>query len=98
MVDVATALMNGRDVPVVYTGVRPGEKLHEIMVSEEERFRTIERNDYYVIRPILPELRQEEADFQPVLDQEYSSEFDNISLDQLRKLLVEAAGDIELFS
>jgi FlaA1/EpsC-like NDP-sugar epimerase len=98
MVDVATALMNGRDVPVVYTGVRPGEKLHEIMVSEEERFRTIERNDYYVIRPILPELRQEEAEFQPVLDQEYSSEFDNISLEQLRKLLVEAAGDIELFS
>jgi FlaA1/EpsC-like NDP-sugar epimerase len=98
MVDVATALMNGRDVPVVYTGVRPGEKLHEIMVSEEERFRTIERNDYYVIRPILPELRQDEGDFQPVLDQEYSSEFDNISLDELRKLLVEAAGDIELFS
>lgn len=98
MVDVATALMNGRDVPVVYTGVRPGEKLHEIMVSEEERFRTIERNDYYVIRPILPELRQEEADFRPVLEQEYSSEFDNLSLDQLRKLLVEAAGDIELFS
>jgi FlaA1/EpsC-like NDP-sugar epimerase len=98
MVDVATALMNGRDVPVVYTGVRPGEKLHEIMVSEEERFRTIERNDYYVIRPILPELRQDEADFHPALDQEYSSEFDNISLEHLRTLLVEAAGDIELFS
>ena len=38
--DVAKALMGEKDLPMVYTGIRPGEKIHEIMVSEEECFRT----------------------------------------------------------
>ena len=33
------------------TGIRPGEKIHEILVSEEEAFRTTERAGYYVLRP-----------------------------------------------
>jgi len=49
MVDVAKALMGDKDLPIVYTGIRPGETIHEIMVSEEECFRTVERNGYYVI-------------------------------------------------
>lgn len=97
VVDVATALMHGRRVPVVYTGVRPGEKLHEIMVSEEERFRTIERNGYFVILPILPELRAA-ASIEPALDREYSSEFDNVTIDELTALLKEASSEIELFA
>jgi len=56
VVDVADVLINGREIPLVYTGIRPGEKIHEIMVSEEECHRTIERGDYYVICPMLPEL------------------------------------------
>ena len=55
MVDVASALIDGRDIPIVFTGIRPGEKIHEIMVSEEECHRTIERDGYYVICPMLPE-------------------------------------------
>lgn len=58
VVDVAEALINGRSIRVVYTGIRPGEKIHEIMVSEEECHRTIERDGYYVIRPMLPELQR----------------------------------------
>jgi UDP-glucose 4-epimerase len=86
MVDVAETLINGRDIPVVFTGIRPGEKVHEIMVSEEERYRTIERDDYYVICPVLPELRQSPVD-RPPLAGEYSSA--NVTLDRaaLRALL-----------
>src|SRR2546428_11272551 len=36
MVDVAKVLMGGTEVPVTYTGIRLGEKVHEILVSEEE--------------------------------------------------------------
>ncbi|HMS39957.1 MAG TPA: polysaccharide biosynthesis protein, partial [Pyrinomonadaceae bacterium] len=36
--DVARALMGEKDLPMVFTGIRPGEKVHEIMVSEEECF------------------------------------------------------------
>ncbi|HLA94601.1 MAG TPA: polysaccharide biosynthesis protein, partial [Pyrinomonadaceae bacterium] len=74
--DVAKALMGDKNLPIEYTGIRPGEKVHEIMVSEEECFRTVERDGYYVILPVLPELR-EEKEFTAVLDSEYSSKDDN---------------------
>jgi len=53
-----------------------GEKVHEILVSEEEAHRTIERGDYYVIQPILPELCSTD-ERKPTLGHEYSSN-DNI--------------------
>ncbi len=88
VVDVARALMNGRDVPIKFTGIRPGEKIHEIMVSEEECFRTTEREGYYVIRPILPELRKKEVEA-PALSGEYSSADVTLDVEQLRSLLAE---------
>ena len=86
MVDVAEALIDGRDIPVVYTGIRPGEKIHEIMVSEEERYRTVERGDYYVIRPMLPELAAGPFEAAP-LPGEYSSAQITLDRDSLRTLL-----------
>jgi FlaA1/EpsC-like NDP-sugar epimerase len=76
--DIAEALIGEqpqqgeRKIETRVTGIRPGEKVHEILVSEEEAYRTIERGDYYVIMPMLPELRVEE-DQQPTLGKEYSS-------------------------
>ena len=43
----------------VITGIRPGEKIHEIMVSDEEAYRTVRRGRWYVIRPMLPEVATE---------------------------------------
>ena len=71
--DIAHALIDGRDIPVVYIGIRPGEKIHEIMVSEEECPRTFQRDGYFVIAPLLPELKPEQVDRQ-ALDNEYSSQ------------------------
>ena len=96
VVDIARALMNENEVEMVFTGIRPGEKLHEIMVSEEERFRTTERNGYYVIHSILPELT-ELKDFEPVLTGEYSSSDDNLSVPDLRRLLADANAEIAMF-
>ena len=61
IVDVAEAMIGERDIEIVVTGIRPGEKVHEILVSEEEAYRTIERAGYYVIQPVLPELRLDAA-------------------------------------
>ncbi len=94
--DVARALMGEKNLPIRFTGIRPGEKVHEIMVSEEECFRTVERGGYYVILPVLPELRAE-PDFQPALDGEYSSRDDNISVEDLKKLLAESSDEIAGF-
>lgn len=94
--DVAKALMGDKNLPIEYTGIRPGEKVHEIMVSEEECFRTVERGGYYVILPVLPELR-EEKEFTPALSSEYSSKDDNISIEDLRELLGAANDEIKRF-
>jgi FlaA1/EpsC-like NDP-sugar epimerase len=94
--DVAKALMGEKNLPIIYTGIRPGEKVHEIMVSEEECFRTVERGDYYVIMPVLPELR-EEKDFTPALEGEYSSKDKNISISELKTLLTDASSEISTF-
>ncbi len=96
MVDLAKALMGDKDLPIVFTGIRPGEKIHEIMVSEEERFRTEERNGYYVILPSLPELRGDH-DFHGALDGEYSSMNNNLSIPELQRLLSGANSEIAAF-
>ena len=94
--DVAQALMGDKEVPLEFTGIRPGEKIHEIMVSEEECFRTVEANGYYVILPVLPELR-DGLDFSAALSGEYSSKDDNISVSELKVLLSGAHKEIERF-
>jgi UDP-glucose 4-epimerase len=86
MVDLAEVLVGGRDIPIVYTGIRPGEKIHEIMVSEEECHRTIERNGYYVVCPMLPECAPESTD-SGVMSSEYSSADVTLDRDGLRELL-----------
>ncbi|KAF0233645.1 MAG: polysaccharide biosynthesis protein [Desulfovibrionaceae bacterium] len=37
-------------------GIRPGEKLHEVMIPLEESRKTYEFDDYFVIRPDIPEM------------------------------------------
>jgi UDP-glucose 4-epimerase len=96
IVDVAAVLLNGKDLPVEFTGIRPGEKIHEIMVSEEECFRTVSRGDYYVIQPVLPELRTVNES-EPALNREYSSKDDNLGHDELKELLRNATEEIKRF-
>jgi UDP-glucose 4-epimerase len=84
--NVAKALIGDRPVETKILGIRPGEKIHEILISEEERFRAIKRGDNYVIKPILPELETEDEPV-TVLDKEYSSEDHVVSLDETVELL-----------
>ena len=54
--NIAKALIGERKIEIKVIGTRPGEKMHEIMVSEEEFGRVIKRKGWYVIPPMLPEL------------------------------------------
>ncbi|MHC4192304.1 MAG: polysaccharide biosynthesis protein [Planctomycetota bacterium] len=73
VINLAKALIGDRDVEIANIGIRPGEKMHEIMVSEEEAHRCVKDGDYYVIRPMLPELRDESSDESDALTKEFSS-------------------------
>jgi UDP-glucose 4-epimerase len=86
--DIAAALIGKRKIDIQITGIRPGEKTHEILVSEEERFRTVERGECYAILPILPELRPAEAIATPLAD-EYSSANDLMTPERVTALLRE---------
>jgi len=86
MVDVAAVLIDGRKIAVQEIGIRPGEKIHEIMVSEEERYRTADREQYYAILPMLPELRAV-AVTRPALGAEYSSADGPVDIATLRGIL-----------
>jgi UDP-glucose 4-epimerase len=92
MVNVAKALIGARPIEVTVTGIRPGEKMHEILISEEEARRAVRRGDYYAILPMLPELTggagaegaRGEAEGE---SKEYSSADDIMGYDETRAVL-----------
>ena len=86
--DIATALIAGRDIDQVFSGIRPGEKTHEIMVSEEEVHRTVGRGRWYVILPMLPELAPA-MPATPSLKKEFSSADSVMSLKETTAMLDE---------
>lgn len=84
--NIANALIGDRDIQTVVTGIRPGEKLHEILVSEEEVYRTVDRGKFYAILPMLPELAGDRP-FTPALTKEYCSADDLMDFDGTVELL-----------
>lgn len=77
--DIATTLIDYRDVKTKTVGMRQGEKMHEILISCDEKYRTLKRGAYYVISP------DEQA--QPALESiEYNSIDCVISRGQLSEM------------
>jgi UDP-glucose 4-epimerase len=88
VVDIANVLKGDLDLPTLITGVRPGEKIHEILISEEEAFRTLDSKDHFIIQPILPELRVSKN--LPTIEGEYSSANELVDIPRLQRILSEA--------
>ncbi len=87
VMNIAKALIADRAVEMKITGVRPGEKMHEILVSEEECHHTVKRGEYYVILPMLPELRSATESQPMALTREFSSENNVVDLEGTVALL-----------
>lgn len=88
VVNLATVLAYGitgrEDYPTEIVGVRPGEKIHEVLISEEEMIRSREFGDYYVIHPS----KQDPGNVALSAASEYRSDtVDHLSDDQLFAIL-----------
>ena len=51
VIDLARAVAPDAQINIV--GIRPGEKLHEVLISEDEARTTLELDDMYVVQPEL---------------------------------------------
>ena len=87
MSNIAKALIGNRDIKIKIIGFRPGEKMHEILVSEEEIHHCIDKGDYYAILPMLPELQSSSAQIINALKKELSSSDFMLDLKQTKSLL-----------
>ncbi len=52
VVDLAQAI--APECELEFIGIRPGEKLHEVMITEDDSRKTVEYDDHYVIQPEFP--------------------------------------------
>ncbi len=52
LVDLAEAIAPG--CAVEYIGIRPGEKLHEVLLSEDEARNAVEFDEMFIIQPSHP--------------------------------------------
>lgn len=89
VMDLAEAIAPGTET--VEVGIRPGEKLHEEMISAEDARRTVRRDDRYVVQPTLAMWGGfSEAAGEPVPeDFTYSSDTNDqwLTIDEIRQML-----------
>lgn len=77
-------------VPIREVGIRPGEKLHEVLISRTESMRTFCYGEqYYVILPSHPsrELQQRYGTLPPVPFQEYTSRTFRMTREEIAAML-----------
>jgi UDP-glucose 4-epimerase len=91
VVDIAAILSEEAGKPFAYDviGILPGEKLHEILVSEEEIGRSEDLGDYFRIYPWWSESRP------AALDKEFSSLDQLLARDAVRPLIARADREFE---
>lgn len=51
IIDIANAINSEKKIKII--GIRPGEKLHEVLCSKDEANLTIEFKDYFILQPTI---------------------------------------------
>jgi UDP-N-acetylglucosamine 4,6-dehydratase len=93
IMDLAKAVAPDCKTEVV--GIRPGEKLHEVMISEDDSRNVLDMDDYYVVKPSFKwwdKLAYNYEGSRPVAaDFRYSSEKNDrwLKVEDLREMLVD---------
>lgn len=89
--DLAKAIAPECEIEVI--GIRPGEKLHEAMIMEDDARHTLEFDGYYVIQPELAWFKQEQLDGGEALPDGFAYTSDNntdwLTIEKLKDLVDE---------
>jgi len=85
--DVADILIGKRKIEKKIVGMRPGEKLHEALISHEEAGRSFRRGNYFVIPSIIPEIHPYDYRHEKRLKKQYSSKDSLLGKHGVEKLL-----------
>lgn len=88
IMDLARAIAPRCEIELI--GIRPGEKLHELMITEDDARHTLEYDDYYVIQPEFPWWREEYNRDGKALPEGFSYRSDTnnrwLTIEELRQL------------
>lgn len=97
LVDLAEAIAPGCEHEIV--GIRPGEKIHEVMITSDDARMTLEFDDYYLIQPISGFNHPRVATGTPVKPGfEYNSESNpwQMTIKELRQFVVQESHTLAL--
>jgi len=89
IMDLAKAICPECETRIV--GIRPGEKLHEVLITSDAAANTIEFDDYYIIKPAFKHFSFEPSDcnFKPVSENfEYASDTNSWKLDSEKMISI----------
>jgi len=95
IIDLAYVLIeasNKENINIEVLGIRPGEKIHELLLSEYESTMTIAYDDeYFVILPPIhiEGLKEHYSEYKPVDLTDYNSSKELISKDEIKKMLLD---------
>jgi UDP-N-acetylglucosamine 4,6-dehydratase len=94
IIDLAYVLVDAlgeNNVEIVEKGMRPGEKLHELLFSEYESVNTvIHDSEYYVVLPTLEvnNLKEHYSKYKSVQMRKYHSNSSLMNKDEIKQLLI----------
>ena len=94
--DLAEAIAPGCDHDFI--GIRPGEKLHEILITEDEGYRSVDTGKHYMILPAFDFQRHDRYQQYKKLPENFRYASDDtanrMSVEDLRALLNEKSESI----
>jgi UDP-N-acetylglucosamine 4,6-dehydratase len=89
IMDLAEAV--APECEVEFVGIRPGEKLHEVLISSDESRHTVELDDMFVILPVVPWWQSEGWELGSPLPDGFDYTSDNntqwLTIESLRRMI-----------